>query len=695
MINCVLVVTDRRILDKQIRNTIKQIMQVKNTVTWAEHSGDLRKAITDGKRIIITTIEKFPYVVPDIGAEHKDNKFAILIDEAHSGQNGRNSAQMNLALSGLASDNDMDNEDKINAMMEGRKLLKNASYFAFTATPKNKTLETFGKKLTDEKGNPIYNEDGTQKALAFHVYTMKQAIQEGFILDVLKNYTPIDSFYKLKKIVEDDPQFDKKKAQKKLRAFVESDSYTIDKKAAMMVEHFHEQVIAKGKIGGQARAMVVTSSIPRCIEYFYAINKHLAERHSPYKAIVAFSGDHKYNGQEPPLTSAIMNGFADSKIPKEFKKDPYRFLVVADMFQTGFDEPLLHTMYVDKQLYDIQAVQTLSRLNRCHPKKHDTCVLDFANKPEIIQESFSRYYRTTILSGETDPNKLYDLISAMEKHQVYSRDDIENEVNLYLNGAQRDKLDYILDVCTNIYKTIEIEEQIEFKSSAKAFCRTYGFLGAILPYGNPEWEKLSIFLNLLIPKLPSPQDDDLSQGILETIDLDSYRTEARETMSIQLDDADSEMAPVPAGKSGHIVSPEMDLLSIIVSEFNDMFGNIDWKEPDNARRQILEIPAMVSKDEKYRNAMRNSDEQSAKLESERALQQVIFSIMADNMEIFKQYQDNPSFKKWLSDLVFNLTYNKEGNTYEAPTTGKVTSYQNVDTPTLMVAESKTEYKIEK
>lgn len=579
--------------------------------------------------------------------------------------------------------------------MEGRKLLKNASYFAFTATPKNKTLETFGKKLTDEKGNPIYNEDGTQKALAFHVYTMKQAIQEGFILDVLKNYTPIDSFYKLKKIVEDDPQFDKKKAQKKLRAFVESDSYTIDKKAAMMVEHFHEQVIAKGKIGGQARAMVVTSSIPRCIEYFYAINKHLAERHSPYKAIVAFSGDHKYNGQEPPLTSAIMNGFADSKIPKEFKKDPYRFLVVADMFQTGFDEPLLHTMYVDKQLYDIQAVQTLSRLNRCHPKKHDTCVLDFANKPEIIQESFSRYYRTTILSGETDPNKLYDLISAMEKHQVYSRDDIENEVNLYLNGAQRDKLDYILDVCTNIYKTLEIEEQIEFKSSAKAFCRTYGFLGAILPYGNPEWEKLSIFLNLLIPKLPSPQDDDLSQGILETIDLDSYRTEARETMSIQLDDADSEMAPVPAGKSGHIVSPEMDLLSIIVSEFNDMFGNIDWKEPDNARRQILEIPAMVSKDEKYRNAMRNSDEQSAKLESERALQQVIFSIMADNMEIFKQYQDNPSFKKWLSDLVFNLTYNKEGNTYEAPTTGKVTSYQNVDTPTLMVAESKTEYKIEK
>lgn len=382
MVDSVIVVTDRRILDKQIRDTIKQFMQVSNTVVWAEHSGDLTKAITDGKRIIVTTIEKFPFIVPQIGAEHKSHHFAIIIDEAHSGQNGRNSAQMNLALSGLASDDEMDNEDKINAMMEGRKLLGNASYFAFTATPKNKTLETFGVPYQD--GDEI-------KHRPFHVYTMKQAIQEGFILDVLQNYTPIDSFYKLMKTVEDDPMFDKKRAQKKLRSFVESDSYTIGKKAAMMVEHFHEQVIAKGKIGGQARAMVVTSSIPRCVEYYYAINKCLADRHSPCKTIIAFSGECKYQGQEPALTSAGLNGFPDAKIPKTFKQDPYRILIVADMFQTGFDEPLLHTMYVDKPLYDITAVQTLSRLNRCHPKKHDTFVLDFANKPEMIEKAFSRY----------------------------------------------------------------------------------------------------------------------------------------------------------------------------------------------------------------------------------------------------------------------------------------------------------------
>lgn len=675
MIDSVLVVTDRRILDKQIRDNIKQFMQVANTVAWAEHSGDLREAIKDGKRIIITTIEKFPYIVPDIGAKHKNNKFAVIIDEAHSGQSGRNSAQMNLALSGLASEDEMDNEDKINAMMEGRKLLTNASYFAFTATPKNKTLETFGVPYQD--GDKV-------KHRPFHSYTMKQAIQEGFILDVLKYYTPISSYYKLMKTVQDDPMFDKKRAQKKLRAFVESDSYTIAQKSEMMVEHFHEQVIAKGKIGGQARAMVVTSSIPRCIEYYYALNKCLAARHSPYKIIVAFSGEHKYQGQEPALTSAAMNGFPDAKIPKMLKTDPYRILVVADMFQTGFDEPLLHTMYVDKMLYDIKAVQTLSRLNRCHPMKHDTFVLDFANKPEMIEKSFSRYYRTTLLSGETDPNKLYDLVATMEEYQVYSSDHVEKLVDLYLNGADRDRLDPILDACTAVYKNLDTEEQIKFKSAAKAFCRTYGFLGAILPYGDANWEKLSIFLNLLIPKLPSPRDDDFSEGILDVIDLDSYRLEAQESMSIKLEDADAEVEPVPAGSAGHIVNPEMDLLSIILNDFNDMFGNIDWKEPDNVRRQIVAIPEMVAKDEKYQNAMKNSDKQNARMESERALQQVIFSVMADNMELFKQFQDNPSFKKWLSDMVFNMTYEPNGNS-------RTIKYPESQETSSMVAEEPVPY----
>lgn len=683
MIDSVLVVTDRRILDKQIRNTIKQFMQVKNTVVWAEHSGDLRKAIQDGKRIIISTIEKFPYIISEIGQEHKNNKFAIIIDEAHSGQSGRNSANMNLALSGLATDDEADNEDKINAMMEGRKLVSSASYFAFTATPKNKTEEMFGVP---------YEEDGEIKHRPFHVYTMKQAIQEGFILDVLRNYTTIESWYKLMKTVEDDPMFDKKRAQKKLRAFVEGNSDVIAKKAAMMVEHFHEQVIAKKKIGGKARAMVVTASIPRCIEYYYAVNKCLSDRHSPYKTIVAFSGEHKYNGQEPALTSAAMNGFPDAKIPKEFKKDPYRILIVADMFQTGFDEPLLQTMYVDKPLYDIAAVQTLSRLNRAYPGKDEVYVLDFANKTSVIEKAFSKFYRTTILSGETDPNKLYDLITLMESYQVYDNSDIEKLVDLFLSGAERDRLDPILDACAAVYKQLELDDQIKFKSAAKSFVRTYGFLGAILPYGNVDWEKLSIFLNLLIPKLPSPRDDDFSEGILQTIDLSSYRNEAQEAIAIKLEDADAEIAPVPAGKVGHIVEPEMDLLSKIIMDFNDMFGNINWNDTDNVQRQILAIPEMVSRDKKYQNAMKNSDEQEARTESERALQQVIFSIMADNMELFKQFQDNPSFKKWLSDLVFNLTYNPEGKEYVMPESGgKADDYNFSTQESLLTAEDSASY----
>lgn len=564
---------------------------------------------------------------------------------------------MNLALSGMASDNEMDNEDKINSIVEGRKLVKTASYFAFTATPKNKTEEVFGTR---------YEEDGVIKHRPFHVYTMKQAIQEGFILDVLKNYTTIDSWYKIAKTVEDDPMFDKKRAQKKLRSFVEGNQNVIAKKAAMMVDHFHEQIIAKKKLNGKSRAMVVTASIQRCIETYYAINKCLAERHSPYKAIIAFSGDCKYNGQEPALTSAEMNGFPDAKIPKELKKDPYRVLVVADMFQTGFDEPLLQTMYVDKMLYGITAVQTLSRLNRAYPGKDEVYVLDFANKTSDIEEAFSKFYRTTILSGETDPNKLYDFINVMEEYQVYDGDDVEHVVNLFLNGADRDRLDPLLDPCVVTYNELEVEDQIKFKSAAKAFVRTYEFLGSILPYGTVEWEKLSIFLNLLIPKLPSPREDDLSEGILSAIDLDSYRNEAQEAVAIKLEDEDAEIAPVPTGKVGHVVEPEMDPLSKIISEFNDIFGNIQWNDADNVQKQILRIPAMVSRNEKYQNAMRNSDEQEARTESERALQQVIFSIMSDNMELFKQFQDNPSFKKWLTNMVFNLTYNKEGHPYEEP-----------------------------
>ncbi len=646
----IIVVTDRRILDKQIRDTIKSFAQVGNVVGHAERSGDLRRFIHEGKKIIITTVQKFPVILADMGDEHRQNKFAIIIDEAHSSQGGRTAAKMNMALSPDISESDEEEstEDKINALMESHKMLSNASYFAFTATPKNKTLEIFG--------DPDPQPDGKIKHHPFHSYTMKQAIQEGFILDVLKNYTPVKSFYRLMKTVEGDPLFDAKKAQKKLRKYVESNSHAIREKAEIMVDHFHSQVMGYRKIGGQARAMVITSSIMRAIEYFHAINEYLKERKLPYKTIVAFSGEHEYGGQK--VTEATLNGFPSNKIEDRIAEDPYRFLIVADKFLTGYDEPLMHTMYVDKPLADIKAIQTLSRLNRAHPRKHDTFVLDFFNESDVIRTAFSAYYRTTILSEETDPNKLHDLKDDLDRYQVYSPEQIDNLVDLYLNGAERETLDPILDACVAVYnKELDEDGQVDFKGKAKAFVRTYGFLASILPYTNADWEKLSIFLNFLILKLPAPKEEDLSKGILETIDMDSYRAEIQASTNIALDDEDSELGPVPATGGGGASEPELVPLSNIIKTFNDLFGNIDWKDADKIRKVIAEeIPGKVAADSAYQNAMQNSDKQNARIEHDKALGRVMVELLADHTELFKQFSDNPSFKKWLGDTIFGATY---------------------------------------
>ncbi len=649
----IIVVTDRVLLDKQIRDTIKQFAQVSATVGHAGRAGDLRQFIQDGKRIIITTVQKFPFVLDEIGNEHRDRKFAIIIDEAHSSQGGRTAAKMNMVLEeeseNYGEEEEKTVEDKINAIMKSKKMLKNASYFAFTATPKNKTLEIFGEAYTSGK---------VVKHRPSHSYTMKQAIGEGFILDVLEHYTPVESYYRLAKIVEDDPLYDSKKAQKKLRRYVESHEHAIRQKAEIMIDHFHNQVMGHRKVGGQARAMVVTSGIHRANQYFHAFHAYLKERKSPYRAIVAFSGEHEYNGQN--VTEASLNGFPSKMIADKVREDPYRFLIVADKFQTGYDEPLLHTMYVDKTLSGIKAVQTLSRLNRAHPKKHDTFVLDFMNDVNTIKTAFSDYYRTTILSEETDPNKLHDLKAVLDEYQVYAWPQVEELTARYLSGAERDELDPILDACVAVYNA-ELDEdgQVDFKGKAKAFDRTYGFLASLLPYTNAQWERLSIFLNFLIPKLPSPKEDDLSRGILEAIDVDSYRVEAQATMSIALPDEDAEVGPVPTSGGGYTPEPEMDLLSSIVKTFNDQFGDIDWKDLDKIHQVISkEIPAKVAGDTTYQNAMKHSDRQNARIEHDRALQRVMIDLLADNTELFKQFSDNMSFKKWLSDTVFGVTYHR-------------------------------------
>ena len=651
----VIVITDRRILDDQIQKTIRQFMQVGATVGHAEHSGDLRRFIEQGKKIIVTTVQKFPWVLDEIGAVG-DKRFAIVIDEAHSGQGGKTSAAMGKAL-GEGADTDVsgedqerDAEDVVNAALEARmaarKMLTNASYFAFTATPKNKTLEMFGAPLPADA-------EGKVKHRPFHHYSMKQAVQERFILDVLANYVPVDSYYKLIKKIEDDPEFDTKRAKKKLRRYVESHDHAIKLKAEIMVDHFHEQVLAAGKIGGQARAMVVTSGIERAVQYFHAIKTYLQERKSPYQAVVAFSGEHEYGGVK--VSEASLNGFSSKDIADKIQDDPYRILICADKFQTGYDEPLLHTMYVDKALSGVKAVQTLSRLNRAHPQKHDCFVLDFQNNSETITFAFQDYYRATLLAEETDPNKLHDLKAALDGAQVYSPDQVQQFAALFLAGAERDQLDPILDTCVAAYTgALDEDQQVDFKGKAKVFCRTYDFLASVMVGTNPEWEKLSILLNLLVSKLPAPKEEDLAKGILEAIDMDSYRVEKKALMKIALADSDAEIAPVPTDGGGRKPEPELDRLSNILKIFNENFGTL-FEDTDRIVKRIREdIAPRVAADKAFQNARQNTPHTAA-MAHDQALTKAMQILLKDDTQVYKQFVENESFRRTVRDMVYQLT----------------------------------------
>ena len=653
----IIVITDRRALDTQIARTIKGYDHVASIFGHSDNAQELRSFLQKGKKIIVTTVQKFPFILDELG-DLSSKKFALLIDEAHSSQGGKTTTRMHEALGGKVGEEDFEEDatqSAVNAEIEkriqSRKLLMNASYFAFTATPKNKTLELFGERI-------VIGDEVQFRSPEELTYTTKQAIQEKFILDVVENYTSYDSFYQVAKTVEDDPEFDKMKALKKIRHYVESHDKAIRSKAEIMVDHFITQVVGKHKIGGKARAMIVCNGISRAIDYFREVSDYLIQIKSPYKAIVAYSGDFEIGGEKK--TEADLNHFPSKDIPAKLKQDPYRFLIVANKFVTGFDEPLLHTMYVDKPLAGVLAVQTLSRLNRAHPQKHDTFVLDFADNAEAVKAAFQDYYRATIQTGETDPNKLHDLKAELDGLQVYSWQQVEDLVSLYLGGADRDKLDPILDLCVEEYKeNLDEDGQVRFKGKAKAFVRSYSFLAAILSYGHPAWEKLSVFLNFLIPKLPAPKEEDLSKGVLESVDMDSYRVEAKASLKMAMEDIDAAVEPVPASSSGGVSEPEIDRLSNIIKTFNDLFGNIDWKDEDQIHKVLTEeIPARVARDKAYQNAQVNSDRQNAKLEHDKALHRVVLELLADHTELFKQFSDNSNFKRWLTDMVFDVTYKK-------------------------------------
>lgn len=642
LLDSVIVVTDRVNLDTQIKNNIVAFKRLQNLVAWADSAEALRNHLESGKKIIITIVHKFPYILEAIGGELKHKRFGIIIDEAHSSQNGSLSAKMNIALSGNAGDDEMDLEDRLTAIIEGRKMVKNANYYAFTATPKNKTLQMFG--------TPFQQPDGEIGHKPFHEYTMKQAIEEGFIMDVLEHYTTYTSLYKIVKAVENDPMFDKKEAMKKLRAFVESRPETIQQKASIIVEHFHTQVIDKGKVGGQARAMVVTSSILRAIEFYYEISRLLKERKSPYKAIVAFSGSKNYGGKD--VTEADINGFPSKDIEENMEHDPYRILVVADKFQTGYDQPLLHTMYVDKVLTDVKAVQTLSRLNRCHPKKRDTFVLDFANEADDIQKSFQRFYKTTILSKETDPNKLNELLMQIEEANIYTEEEVRKLNEKYWSNAPRETLDPIVNRAVERFKALDENMQITTKSSIKGFLRTYPFIAAVMPFKSTEWEMLDTYFSLLVHKLPKLTGEDSIEGLIESIDFDKYRLIKNDEKKIELENKNSEIAPIPVGTAQGPQEPDLVKLSDILNEWN----NLHFTNMEKAKEQLEELPERLRADETFVNAAKNSNRETAMQQCAASLMMIVAGMLNENTEFCRYYLDNPDFMAAINNRVFDSVY---------------------------------------
>ncbi len=642
LFDSVVVVTDRRLLDKQLRETIREFSEVKNIIAPAYRAAELKKALEQGKKIIITTIQKFPFIIDGISDLSLSN-FAVVIDEAHSSQSGSAHDNMNRAM-GQADHEDeeaMDVQDKILKAMASRKMRGNASYFAFTATPKNTTLEKFGTKQEDGSFAP------------FHLYSMKQAIEEGFILDVLANYTTYKSYYEIQKSIQDNPLFDSKKAQKKLRAFVERHQQTIDIKAQIILEHFIPQVVNTKKLKGLAKGMVITQNIETAIRYYKAIARLLDKKANPFKVLIAFSGSKAVDGIE--YTEASINGFGESETRGRFDQDDCRLLVVANKYLTGFDQPKLTAMYVDKKLQNVMAVQALSRLNRSAPglgkKTEDLFILDFFNSVEDIKNAFDPFYTATSLSRATDVNVLHELKEALDLVGVYEWQEVEDFVERYFSNADAQSLSPIIDTAAERFNTglsLEEADKADFKIKAKQFVKIYGQMASIMPYEIVIWEKLFWFLKFLIPKLVVKDPDTAKiDELLESIDLSSYGlSRVKLNHHIRLDESASELDPQnPNPRGAHDGEDEKDPLDEIIRNFNERWFQGWSATPEEQRVKFLTIADNIKAhpdfDEKYKN---NRDTHNRLLAFQKIFDDVMLKKRRNELELYKLLASDMAFK---------------------------------------------------
>jgi type I restriction enzyme R subunit len=654
LFDSVIVVTDRRILDKQLKENIKEFSEVKNIMAHAHKSSELKSALENGKKIIITTIQKFPFIIDGI-ADLSDKRFAVIIDEAHSSQSGVAHDKMNEVMGKANEDSDgVDAQDKILSAMLARKMKGNASYFAFTATPKNTTLEKFGEKQADGSFKP------------FDLYSMKQAIEEGFILDVLSNYTTYKSFYEIEKSILDNPLFDTKKAQKTLRSYVEKTQQTIDIKAEVMFDHFIQHVVNTKKLKGKAKGMIVTQNIESAIRYYKAIDRLLEQAGYPFKPIIAFSGEKKVDGIE--YTESILNGFSDNdtkdmfdrgyvgeKKPAGANVDQYRLLIVANKYLTGFDQPKLCTMYVDKKLADVLCVQALSRLNRSAPKlgkrTEDLFVLDFFNEIEDIKQSFDRFYTSTTLSQATDINVLNELTDELDAVGVYESSEVEDFATKYFDSADAEKLSPIIDVAVARFDSeleLSAEGKADFKIKAKQFVKIYGQMASILPYEVPAWEKLYWFLKFLIPKLKieDPEADALDE-LLNSVDLNSYGLQRKKlNQQIELDSEETILDPTNSNPRGaHGGEIEEDPLDEIIKTFNERWFGGWAATPEEQKVKFVNILKQIKEhadfESKYLN---NLDPHTKDLAFDKILNEVMLRQRKVDMDMYKQYSKDTAFR---------------------------------------------------
>ncbi len=648
----VIVVTDRRVLDRQLSNTVTNFSHIKGLVKHIENGGkELRESLEAGIKIITTTLQKFPVIV-DAVDRVEGKKFAVIIDEAHSSQSGESAADLRQVLTLDEAEKETENEEKafktvedqIIERMKARKVAApNLSFFAFTATPKQKTLELFGTE------DPL-----TGKFGPFSLYSMKQAIEEKFILDVLKNYTTYETYFGLLKKVEDDPEFDKKKAQRLMVGYVERHEHAIDKKTAIMVEHFEEKIASL--IAGKAKAMVVTKSRLHAVRYKLAFDKYLKEKGYAHKSLVAFSGTVKDIDTKLEYTEGQMNKVPESQTAEEFKNDEYKFLIVAEKFQTGFDQPLLSVMYVDKKLGGVGAVQTLSRLNRTTYGKDDTFVLDFVNETDDIKESFQPYYTTTVLSEATDPNILHDLERDVRGFKFFTDFEVNGFVDELYAKATPDKLNNIIDgVVSRINEENLTEEEMEsFKTTVFDYLKKYAFISQIVTFEDPQLEKLFVFLKYLIRKLPR-RENPLPYEVLEAIDMETYKIEKKVETNLSLENVEGVIDPIGGGGEKIITEDEKDALSRIIKEVNERYGtnfnNSDKVILNDLSRRLLESEVLLG-------SVKNNSKDAAKLKFDQLFQDELIGVLDNHFSLYQKLDQSPELKKFVQERVFEYVLKK-------------------------------------